>query len=270
MSSVLDKQPFAIRILKAHRAHDRIAHAYLMTGASDSTQEEMALAWACSLECESKSFQECHCTNCRQIHEASHPDVHWIGRDRKAKSIKIEEIRDILEASSLKPYAAPWKVFIVIQAERMTLEASNAFLKTLEEPPPHTVFILTAETKTSMLETIQSRAFEIRLFPEKDSSGLASNIFASLSGSSWVEALELWQELDRQELAGELERLGSGFHANFLSDQTAVKGTTTALIEAVDKTLEVRQAVLENVNVKLALTRLAMHLERMLPLENLK
>ncbi len=270
MNSVLDKQPFAVRILKAHRDHDRIAHVYLLTGASDATQEEMALSWTCALECESRVFGECHCTTCRQIHEGSHPDVHWVGRDRKAKSIKIEEIRDILEASALKPYAAAWKVFILIQAERMTTDASNAFLKTLEEPPPHTVFILTAETKTAMLETIQSRAFEIRLFPEKESAGLASNVFGSLNGNSWVDGLEDWQELDRQELAGQLERLGSGFHAAFLRDKFASASAVTTLTEAVDKTLEVRQAVLENVNAKLALTRLAMHLERTIPLESLK
>src|SRR5207248_272507 len=129
-----------------------------------------------------KYFDDCVCASCRKSEAGSHPDLHVLGKDLKLKSIKIEEVRDAIADAALKPYEGKWKVFVVLEAGRLTADASNAFLKTLEEPPPHTVFILTVETKAGLLETIQSRGFEVRLKPLAPDAGAHEEIHSEIAG----------------------------------------------------------------------------------------
>ncbi len=143
----------------------------------------------------------CSCSSCKKIKTESHPDILFIRPS--GKIIKIEDIRKAEEVLSLKPYEAKHRFIIIIDAHKLGVEAGNALLKEIEEPPAKTSFILIAHNMEDMLPTIASRCRHIRFsliseekivsFIMKDY-GLdkeTANIIASMSDGSLnkVEAL---------------------------------------------------------------------------------
>ena len=105
----------------------------------------------------------CKCSVCHRIDEGTFPDVKWYGLDEEASTIKISEVRDFKNWLSFKPSEGKVKVFIFNQAERLTGEAQNALLKSLEEPPPDNVILLLVPKAESLFDTIASRAIEIKV-----------------------------------------------------------------------------------------------------------
>ncbi len=106
---------------------------------------------------------ECTCTVCARIQAGTHPDVKWYGQDEEANSIKISEIRDFKNWLGLKSFEGKVKVFIFNQAERLTGEAQNALLKSLEEPPSGNVILFLISHRKALFDTISSRAVEIKI-----------------------------------------------------------------------------------------------------------
>jgi DNA polymerase III subunit delta' len=146
-------------------SNHRLAHAYLLVGPQDSGKTQTALSLAQLVNCESKTFQACgECGSCRKISSGNHPDVHVIGND-DMDSIKIEDIRFLLNRANLMAYEARTKVFIIRNIELMTLPAANALLKTLEEPAPNTLMILTTSVLEDNLDTIKSRCHTVKFYP---------------------------------------------------------------------------------------------------------
>ena len=146
-------------------ANHRLAHAYLLVGPQDSGKTQTALSLAQLVNCESETQQPCgECPACCKIASGNHPDVHVIGND-EMDSIKIEDIRFILSRVHLMAYEGRHKVFIIRNIELMTQDAANALLKTLEEPTPNTLMILTTSVPESNLETIKSRCHIVKFFP---------------------------------------------------------------------------------------------------------
>ena len=146
-------------------ANQRLAHAYLLVGPQDSGKTQTALSLAQMVNCESQKSVPCgECPPCRKIASGNHPDVHVLGND-EMDSIKIEDIRFLLSRAHLMAYEAKTKVFIIRNIELMTLEAANALLKTLEEPAPNTLMILTTSMPEINLDTIKSRCHIIKFFP---------------------------------------------------------------------------------------------------------
>jgi len=146
-------------------ANQRLAHAYLLVGPQDSGKTQTALSLAQLVNCESQKSVPCgECPPCRKIASGNHPDVHVLGND-EMDSIKIEDIRFLLSRAHLMAYEAKTKVFIIRNIELMTLEAANALLKTLEEPAPNTLMILTTSMPEINLDTIKSRCHIIKFFP---------------------------------------------------------------------------------------------------------
>ena len=146
-------------------ANHRLAHAYLLVGPQDAGKTQTALSLAQLVNCEGTRSAPCgECPSCRKIASGSHPDVHVVGNDAM-ESIKIEEIRLILNRAHLKAYEARTKVFIIRNIEMMTMEAANALLKTLEEPAPNTLMILTTSVLENNLDTIKSRCHLVKFFP---------------------------------------------------------------------------------------------------------
>jgi len=103
------------------------------------------------------------CDNCRMLKNATHPDLYWLKVKEKASSIKIEDVRWLKERVFVKPYQSNRKLFVIEQAHRLTTEAANALLKTLEEPPAGVLIILISENTRSLLPTIVSRCKRIRI-----------------------------------------------------------------------------------------------------------
>jgi len=157
--------PAVIERFRRLLAKDHLAHAYLLVGPQDSGKTQTALSLAQMVNCESDLSKPCgECAACRKIASGNHPDVHILGND-EMDSIKIEEIRFLLGRAHLMAFEAKTKVFIIRNIELMTLEAANALLKTLEEPAPNTLMILTTSVPEANLETIKSRCHIVKFFP---------------------------------------------------------------------------------------------------------
>jgi len=147
------------------KANHRLAHAYLLVGPQDSGKTQTALSVAQLVNCESAELQACgECSSCRKIASGNHPDVHVLGND-DMDSIKIEDIRFLLNRAHLMAFEARTKVFIIRNIELMTLEAANALLKTLEEPAANTLMILTTSVLEANMDTIKSRCHIVKFFP---------------------------------------------------------------------------------------------------------
>jgi DNA polymerase-3 subunit delta' len=134
----------------------RLAHAYLFLGPEGSGQEETAHYFAKSVLCESTGDKPCgECVQCRKFESGNHPDVIQIEPDGNA--IKIAQVRELQKAFSFKTMESARKVYIIHQADRMTVEAANSLLKFLEEPTTPVLAILLAESRSKLLPTIISR-----------------------------------------------------------------------------------------------------------------
>jgi len=151
----------ATAILKENIRRNRIFSGYLFVGSDDIGKRVAAKTFAKAINCPtSKPCEEC--SSCRKINAGNHPDVFWVAPKGASGSIGIDEIRTVLKDANLKPYEARKKVFIIEAADAMNAAASNAFLKTLEEPPEDNVFILISRSEKALLSTIVSRCYIIR------------------------------------------------------------------------------------------------------------
>ncbi len=148
----------------------RLAHAWLFAGPRHSGKEEMARALAKALNCSQREDDACPtpeanetalCDSCRRIENGSHPDVYWLYPESKSRRIGVEQIREFESAVNLKPSCARVKVGVIVDADCMTENASNAFLKTLEEPPGNTVLVLLTTQPDRLLTTIRSRCLRL-------------------------------------------------------------------------------------------------------------
>lgn len=158
------------------RERGRLAHAYLFIGPSGIGKGETALEVAKLINCEAqKSEMSCDvCPSCMKINSGNHPDVTVIDNGY-GESIKIEQIRELLSRSKLRPFSAPKKVFILRNIENLTLEGANAFLKTLEEPAGDSLLLLTTSVPEKNLDTIKSRCHAVH-FPPVSGRDLAQRL----------------------------------------------------------------------------------------------
>jgi DNA polymerase-3 subunit delta' len=160
--SDLGVQPLIATQLQRSLERGRLAHAYLFLGARGAGKETVARTLAKALNCENKDFDSCdHCDTCRRIETGHHPDIYWVRPESKSRRITVEQIREFEKAVNLKASMARIKVGLVIDADCMGEEASNAFLKTLEEPPAQTIIILLTAQPQRLLTTILSRCLKI-------------------------------------------------------------------------------------------------------------
>ena len=128
-------------------------HAYLFAGPKGVGKADAALEFAAALCCPDGGCGECD--TCRRVREGIHPDVEVVAPE--GSLILVDQIREINRDIALRPFEAKARVYVLLQAESMNKEAANAFLKTLEEPPPHAYLILVTDTPDELLPTIVSR-----------------------------------------------------------------------------------------------------------------
>jgi DNA polymerase-3 subunit delta' len=158
----------AIQFLQIHSQPEKIRHAYLITGAEGVGRETLALAFVKALNClnppsEGNFCGECH--PCRQIEAQAFPDLAIMRIAEGGRELKIEQIRTMQQSLALAPYQSKYRVVLIPDFQRATMGASNALLKSLEEPPSRAILILTADARESLLETIASRCEVVRLRP---------------------------------------------------------------------------------------------------------
>lgn len=165
-SEVIGQKP-VIKVLQHSLKEGRIAHAYLFVGPEGVGKELVAKLLAQVISCERNDFDACgRCSSCQRIENFSHPDVTWVRPGGLSRRIGIDDIRNLRHQISLKAYhAGRRKIFVLTEADRMTAEASNALLKSLEEPPADSLLILLTSHPSSLFPTIISRCQIIRFSP---------------------------------------------------------------------------------------------------------
>lgn len=134
-------------------------HAYLFSGPAHSGKYTTALALAAALNCDEEPGEGCGaCASCERIAAGIHPDVRTLERQGAALAIPIETIRrEVVPAMAMPPHEGHARVFLIEEATSLHGPAANALLKTLEEPPPRTHFVLGTTAPEMLLPTIRSR-----------------------------------------------------------------------------------------------------------------
>ncbi|HIR97610.1 MAG TPA: DNA polymerase III subunit delta', partial [Candidatus Merdisoma faecalis] len=148
---------------------NKVSHAYILDGEEGSGKMLLASAFAQTLQCEQGGTEPCgKCHSCIQAESRNQPDIIRVTHE-KPGSIGVDDIRDQLCSDILiRPYSSPWKIYIVDEAEKMTVQAQNALLKTIEEPPAYGIVLLLTENSEAFLPTILSRCVTLKLRPVKD------------------------------------------------------------------------------------------------------
>ena len=146
-----------------------VSHAYLFSGPDGVGKKLLAVEFAKMLNCtsdlKSSTTEQCECSSCRKVDRGIHPDVVLVQYEG-VNDIKVDQIREgVEEKLFLKPFEGSFKVVIVDESERMNRSAQNAFLKTLEEPPPYSVIILLTSRYQTLLPTIRSRCQIVNFSP---------------------------------------------------------------------------------------------------------
>jgi DNA polymerase III subunit delta' len=162
-----------VQLLQRSLARRRLGHAYLFTGDQLDELESLARTLAKTLNCQNPLktadvATDCcdDCLSCRKIDNETHTDIHWARPESKSRVMTVDQMRDLMHQIQLKPTEAEYKVAIIAGADRLNPQAANAFLKTLEEPPPKSILILLSTEPSRILETILSRCLRLNFSGE--------------------------------------------------------------------------------------------------------
>ncbi len=191
----------AVDTLKRSLQSGRVAHSYLVSGPRQVGKMTLALDLCRAVNCLGDERPCGDCNQCRRIERSLHADVHVVGVGgsgggaRARASIGIDQVREVQREAALKPFEGASRCFVFDGAERMTVEAANSLLKTLEEPPPQVLIILLAVQADALLTTLVSRCRVLELRPVP-----ASDISRRLVDAHGVDASD----------ADEIARLSAG------------------------------------------------------------
>ncbi len=147
----------------------KVSHAYIFSGEKGTGKLTLADAFAMALQCENEEERPCgKCHSCHQADSGNHPDIIHI-RHEKPNSIGVEDVREQLVGDiQIRPYNGKYKIYIIPEAEKLTVQAQNAILKTIEEPPEYAVILLLTTNEQVFLDTIRSRCVLLQLRPVPD------------------------------------------------------------------------------------------------------
>ena len=156
--------------LKTAIENGKISHAYIIHGEKNAGKEFIAETFAMALECENDTgiepCMECHA--CKQAITKNNPDIITLIHE-KPGTIGVEDVRrSIVSDVSIRPYNGKWKIYLINDAEKMSVQAQNALLKTLEEPPDYVVIMLLTSNMSALLPTIISRSTVLNMRPVDD------------------------------------------------------------------------------------------------------
>lgn len=143
-----------------------ISHSYLLEGNEGVGKKLLAKTFIKTLFCETEGrVSPCNqCTSCIMMETGNNPDFFQVSS--KKASIGVDDIREqVVEQMDIKPYRSKYKIFLIAEAERMTVQAQNALLKTIEEPPSYGIVILLTKNPAKIISTVHSRCSRIRVLP---------------------------------------------------------------------------------------------------------
>lgn len=144
---------------------NKVSHAYILAGEKGAGKRLLANIFASTLQCEKGSIQPCGtCKSCMQVEGGNQPDIIYVTHEKA--SLGVDDIRQQVNNDvAIKPYSSVRKIYIIPDGEKMTEQAQNALLKTIEEPPEYAVFLLLTENVNTFLPTILSRCVTLQLKP---------------------------------------------------------------------------------------------------------
>ncbi len=150
-------------------AMEKVSHAYILNGENSAGKMLLAEAFAMALQCEGGGTNPCGvCRSCRQAADHNQPDIIYVTHE-KPNVISVDDIRHQLNNDMvIKPYSSKYKIYIVDEAEKMNVQAQNALLKTIEEPPAYGIILLLTTNADAFLPTILSRCITLNLKSVKE------------------------------------------------------------------------------------------------------
>lgn len=200
----------ATDLLRRSLANGRLGHAYLFVGGTIESLESHATELARTLNCQSPPatgetgipLEPCgDCIACRKVDSGNFPDLDFVRPEKKSRIISIEQIRNLTRKVSLKPTEGRYKVAIITGTDRMPGPTFNAFLKTLEEPPERTVFILLTVHPDRLGETVRSRCMQVNFGGEAD-------VQLEASDAAWLKSFVGMSAETGEGLMGRYRLLG--------------------------------------------------------------
>jgi DNA polymerase-3 subunit delta' len=155
-----------VEVFRRSLQSGKTAHSYVFEGPEGCGRRKTALAVIQAIFCSAAGSDSCGtCPSCRKVESGNHGDIHFIEPLPDKRDISIDQLREMQRELALRPYEAPRKACIIEPAERMSVNAANSLLKTLEEPPGNAIIFLLTENADMLLPTIRSRCQLIRFSP---------------------------------------------------------------------------------------------------------
>ncbi len=207
-------------LLSSHILNRTLSHAYIIEGPANSGKRTLSREISKALCCENpRSSLPCgNCRSCKRIEDGYNTDVFVLTRGERS-SISVEDIRAMTSTLGYYPDDGDVKIYIIEEAEKMTPQAQNALLLSLEEPPPYVVFLLLTEDSTSLLETVRSRA-----------QSLKTEIFEASFVADWLRSHPLCKKTDEDTILS-CAAMSRGALGNAL-ELVRAKGSKDSLIAA--------------------------------------
>ena len=243
------------RVVEVFRRSIRLgktSHSYVFEGPVGCGRRKTALSLIQAIFCRAVNDDACGvCPACRKVESGNHADIHFIEPLPDKRDISIDQLREMQRELALRPYEAPRKACIVEPAERMSVNAANSLLKTLEEPPGNAIIILLTENADMLLPTIRSRCQLIRFAPlSPEHVGLllerggmersSAALLAQMADGNMQRALELDDEslaVRREILLGHLAELNLGRIVTVFNASEELAGNREETLETLDMLL---------------------------------
>ncbi len=233
-ANIIGQTPIKEHLKKSLQTR-KISHAYIFYGEKGSGKKTLADLFARALQCEAGGTEPCNlCTSCKQALNHNQPDIIYVQHE-KPNVISVDEIRkQVNNDIAIKPYSSEHKVYIIDEAEKMNVQAQNALLKTLEEPPVYASILLLTTNLEAMLQTIRSRCVTLTMKPvlevelqrylmrEVQVPDYKAGICAAFARGNVGRARELAVSTEFEELKDETLQLVRGLPEKTLSDLAAV------------------------------------------------
>lgn len=195
ISSVKEKLAEPIR-------RGNLSHAYIITGGSEQSRDELAVWLAEAMQCTQADAPCGDCSGCKKTARDIHPDVSRVVSEKQW--ITVDLIREMASQSIVRPNEGRRRIFIIPQAERLNVSAQNAMLKVLEDPPATATFILLCRSPKALLQTVRSRCVLLQAEPESEppdeqAQALAGEFFSVVTGGGPLELCTFCTGLEKKK-----------------------------------------------------------------------